>query len=240
MSVTAKEGTTPTGATGPGVVKLYQTSIGKKIAMALAGVFLTVWLVLHMWGNLHFFEGPVAFNHYTEFLRSVGSPMFADQQLLWLARVLLLVAFLVHIGAFVQLWRRSAAARERGYGQFKPDVFSYASRTMIWGGIAILLFVVYHLLHLTWGTVHADFIPGDAYHNVLIGFQSPVVTGVYLLALVALALHLYHGVWSAFQTLGVNNPKYNRFRRPVALLAAVVLGGGFAAVPLAILLGIAS
>lgn len=222
------------------VNSLYGTSIGKKFAMALSAVFLLLYLVLHMWGNLKIFYGPAKFNHYAEWLREVGDPVFGPKQVLWIVRVVLLAAIGVHIYAYAQLWLQSRRARKAKYRNYDPQVFSYASRTMMWGGIAIFLFVIFHLMHFTWGNANPDFIPGDAYHNVVVGFQAWPIVVVYLVALSAVGLHLYHGVWSWFQTMGVANPRINRYRRPVALLVALVICLGFAAVPIAVLTGLVS
>lgn len=217
---------------------LYSTTIGKKIVMAAASLVLVGFVIGHMVGNLKIFMGPESFNHYSEGLRTFGAPFLADSQALWLIRLILLAALLVHVVAAVQLWATSRAARSVPYKKFDPQVFSHASRTMKWGGVAILLFVVYHILHFTTGQAHGDFIPGNPYHNLVAGFQSPLIVLIYLAALTALALHVYHGTWSAFQTFGFSNPRYNSYRRPTALVLTVILIGGFAIVPLAVLLGI--
>jgi malate dehydrogenase len=145
----------------------------------------------------------------------------------------------IHIGAAVSLVRQSQAARGRGYRQYDGGlVFSYASRTMVWGGIIILAFVIYHLLHLTFGTVHPDFVPHNAYHNFIIGFQMWPVSLFYILAMIPLGLHMYHGLWSALQTLGANNPRYNGWRRPLAMAIAIIVVIGNISFPVAVLTGI--
>lgn len=220
------------------VVHFYGSTVGKKIAMGAAGVVLVLWVIAHMFGNLKAFLGPDAFNAYARGLRTMGEPFFGPSQLLWLIRVVLLACLAVHVVAALQLWWRSRAARPVGYRQPPHLELSYASRTMRWGGVMVFLYVVYHLLHLTWGTAHPDFRPEDPYHNLVVGFRAWPVVAVYLAAVGALALHLYHGVWSAFQTLGLNHPRYNPYRR---VLAGVIAGGlfaGFAAVPLAVLAGV--
>lgn len=221
-----------------GVSGLYGTSVGKKIFMALTGGILVAFLIGHMVGNLKVFQGPEAFNHYAEGLRVFGSPFLGKGQLLWLVRLALLASVVVHIVAVVQLYRRSAAARTHRYGRYRSLAFSFTSRTMLWGGITILAFVIYHLMHMTIGNAHPDFIHGDAYHNFVAGFRVWPVTLGYLAAMVPLGFHIYHGTWSALQTLGANNPTYNRFRRPVAVGLAVAIVAGFAAGPLAVVIGI--
>ncbi|MGH7477077.1 MAG: succinate dehydrogenase cytochrome b subunit [Longimicrobiales bacterium] len=221
-----------------GIIALWDSSIGKKYIMAASGLLLLAWIFLHAVGNLKVFTGPQHFNEYGEFLRVIGAPVLGQSQLLWVIRFVLLLALVLHVTTFVQLWRRDRAARTVRYARYDPQVFSFASRTMRWGGIAVLLFVIYHLLHFTTGDAHPQFRPLDPYHNVVAGFQSPVVAIIYIGAVTALGLHLYHGLWSAFQTLGLNNPRYNRFRRPLALVVAVTITLAFMTVPLAVLAGI--
>lgn len=221
-----------------GLIGLWRTTIGKKYVMAVTGVLLLAWLAMHAVGNLKIFTGAEKFNEYSEFLRLVGAPVVGESQLLWVMRAALLAFLILHIWALVGLWKRDAAARTVAYKKFEPQVFSFASKTMRWGGIAIFLFIVYHILHFTTGDAHHDFVHGDPYHNLIAGFQVLPVTLVYLAALVALAFHLYHGVWSAFQTLGLNNRKYNRLRRPFALLVSLGITGMFAIVPLSVLFGL--
>jgi succinate dehydrogenase / fumarate reductase cytochrome b subunit len=226
----------PATATG----SVFRTSIGKKYLMAASSVILFAYVILHLIGNLKVFLGPDPFNHYAEWLRVVGDPVFPSRSVLWIARVVLLGALAVHVVAYIQLWRRKRRARTQGYRQFEPQVFSQASRTMAWGGIAILAFVIFHLLHLTTGNVHPDFIPGDAYHNVIGGFRVWWVAGIYIVGVVALGLHLYHGLWSALQTFGFSNPRYNDYRRPTALWIAVLIVIGYLSIPLSVLIGVIS
>lgn len=220
--------------------RMTQTSIGKKWLMALSSTILFLYIVLHLVGNLKIFFGSDPFNHYAEWLRVAGSPMIPDQGALWVFRALLLIAIVVHIGAYVQLWLRTRTARGQRYREYRPQVFSYASRTMVWGGITILAFVVYHLLHMTFGTVHPGFIAADPYSNVVMGFENLWVSLFYMIGVIALGLHLYHGLWSATQTFGLNSPRYNRYRRPVALWTALLITAGYLSIPLAVLTGILS
>jgi succinate dehydrogenase / fumarate reductase cytochrome b subunit len=221
------------------VLNLYRSSVGKKILMAVTGVVFVLFVLAHMYGNLKAFYGPEKFNHYAEFLREVGAPMFGHGQLLWVFRIVLLAAVAVHVVMAMQLWLMSRAARPVSYAKgLRPEESTYASRTIRWGGVIIFTFVVYHILHFTVGTVHPDFVPGAAYENLVLGFQAWPVVLAYTIALSALCLHLYHGVWSALQTLGVNHPRYNRYRRPLALLVAGVVFIGFMSVPVAVVAGI--
>ena len=206
--------------------------------MAATGSFLILFVLGHMAGNLKVYQGAEKFNAYAEFLREVGAPVLGHGQFLWIARVALVAAVLVHIVAAVQLTRRSQLARPVGYKKTPHEELTYASRTMRWGGVVIILFVVYHILHLTTGTVHSQFVPGDAFHNLVIGFQTWPVAAAYMLAVLALGLHLYHGVWSGFQTLGWDNPRFARHRRTIAGVIAVVVVVGNLSFPIAALTGV--
>jgi succinate dehydrogenase / fumarate reductase cytochrome b subunit len=216
----------------------YSTSVGKKIAMAITGFVLVAYVIVHMLGNLKVYQGAEAFNHYAEGLRTLGAPFFGREQLLWIARIILLVSAVVHIGSAFALVLRSRAARPIRYRQFDSLAFSYASRTMVWGGVILLAFVVYHLLHLTFGTAHPDFIAGNAYHNFVVGFQSWPVSVAYTIAMIALGLHLYHGVWSGLQTLGADGSWYDGVRRPAAAVIALAVVLGNISFPIAVLSGI--
>jgi len=227
------------------VLYLYQSSVGKKVVMALSGLFVVAWLMGHMTGNLKVFlgrddTGDYAINHYAEFLREMGAPILPETAGLWLVRGLLLGAILIHIVAAGQVVRQSLAARKHANLKQESLSFSYASRTMRWGGVILLLYIVYHILHLTTGSVHPDFVEGDPYTNLIVGFQNPLVVGFYLVANAALGLHLYHGLWSVSQTLGLSHPRYNHLRRPIAGGLTGILIGGFISVPLAVLFGLLS
>jgi succinate dehydrogenase / fumarate reductase cytochrome b subunit len=222
------------------VLTLWGSTVGKKILMASTGVILLLFVIGHMVGNLKIYLGPEAFNHYAEGLRSFGSPFFGPGQLLWLIRLVLIACVLVHIIAALQLWWRSRSARPVGYRKYEVNdlVFSYASRAMLWGGLALFFFVIFHLLHLTTGQVHPDFVPGDAYHNFVRGFQSVPVSLAYIAAMIPLGLHLYHGFWSMLQTLGANNERYNHIRRPVAAGLALLVTLANISFPVAVLAGL--
>lgn len=222
------------------VVSLYRSSVGKKVLMAVSGLVLFAFLVLHMIGNLKVLGGAEGFNAYAGFIREVGYPALPHEGALWAIRSLLLVAVAVHVVAAFQTWGMSRRARPVGYRAKEDLSFSYASRTMRWGGVIILLFVVYHILHFTTGQAHADFVEGDVYHNFVVAFGNPLVLLVYLVAQAALCLHLYHGLWSATQTLGANHPKYNHLRRPAAALLALAIFAGFVIPPVAVFVGVVS
>ncbi len=214
------------------------TSVGKKILRAVTGAALVLFVIGHMVGNLKVFFGKENFDHYARGLRTFGDPFLGYGQFLWIARIGLLAALAVHMVMAWQTWRMSRAARPIGYHTTASINFSHASRTMRWGGVAILAFVVYHLLHLTTGTVHPEFSHDSAYANVVAAFRRPAVSVAYVLAMIPLGLHLYHGIWSACQTLDLNGPRISALRRPVAAAIALVVVLGFIAVPLAVLGGL--
>lgn len=220
------------------MLSLWRTTTGKKVAMATSGAILLGYVVLHMIGNLHVYQGPEKYNEYAEFLRVVGAPAVGESNLLWIVRAILVVAVVVHVVAAVQLARRSRGARPIGYRNAPHEEFSYASRTMRWGGVILALFVVYHLMHFTWGNAHPDFRTGDVYHNFVAGFSQWPASAVYIAAMIALGLHIYHGTWSAMQSLGLNHARYRHFRRPFAAGLALAVTIGNISFPLAVLLGL--
>jgi succinate dehydrogenase / fumarate reductase cytochrome b subunit len=207
------------------------SSIGRKVVMAVTGVVLVGFVVVHMLGNLQLYLGPEALNGYAEKLREI--PV-----VLWGARLVLLGAVALHIWAAASLTRTNMAARGVGYRERRNRESTYASRTMRWSGVLLLLFIVYHLLHFTVGNVHPSFVPGDVYHNMIAGFQAGIVPFFYIVAMLALGLHMYHGVWSLMQTVGLSHPRYDRLRYAVAALvtAAVVLGN--LSFPIAVMAGL--
>jgi succinate dehydrogenase / fumarate reductase cytochrome b subunit len=216
----------------------YRTSIGKKVIMAVTGLILFGFVVVHMLGNLKAFQGQDYFNNYALFLREVGNPVLGHEQALWLTRIILLSAVVLHIVAAVQLTKMEYDSRQVRYTRFKPVQATLASRTMIWGGIVIFLFIIYHILHLTTGTVHPDFHHEDAYGNMVRGFQQWYVSLFYILAVGALGMHLYHGAWSMFQTLGLNSSNYNHALRWFSIIVAIFIFVGYAVLPLAVMAGI--
>jgi succinate dehydrogenase / fumarate reductase, cytochrome b subunit len=217
---------------------LYRSAVGKKAVMAVSGLVLFAFVLGHMLGNLKLYMGPRAINDYAAFLRSAGAPELPPGALLWTVRLVLLAAVGLHMGAAWQVSRASWAARPHAYA-VRPRIHTtYASRTMRWGGVIILLFVIYHLLHLTWGTLHPSFVPGDVYHNVVSGFQVWWVALFYVAAQVALGFHLYHGLWSLFQSLGGNHPRFNRWRNGFAHAFAWIVTLGNVSFPLAVLAGV--
>ena len=210
---------------------LLATTIAKKVVMALTGVVLTGFVLVHMTGNLLLYLGPEALNAYGDMLQSKPA-------VVWAARAFLLVCVGLHAWAAISLTLANQAARPVGYRQSAYEASSYASRTMKFGGPLLFLFIIYHLLHFTVGSVHPNFIRGDVYHNVVIGFQNPVVAFVYVLAMVALSLHLFHGVTSMLQTIGLSHPKYNGLRSIIGKAVATVVTVGNLSFPLSVYFGL--
>lgn len=214
----------------------WRTSVGKKAVMAVTGVLLLLFVVAHMLGNLKIFTGERHFDEYGDFLRTIGSPALGQSWYLWVQRTVLLVAVVLHITAAYQLTMMSRRARPVRYVHSDVVAATYASRTMRWGGVIIALFVVYHLLHFTTGTVHPDFVAGRAYRNVVEGFQVWYVAAFYIAAVAALGLHLHHGLWSMCQTLGVRPAREPTIRR-IAAVTATLITVGYISVPIAVLAG---
>lgn len=209
-----------------------------KFVMAVTGAVLILYLVAHMIGNLKTFFGEESLNTYAEWLRVVGEPALPERGLLWLVRIILLVSVIAHIVAATVLARRARRARPVRYAHRRPVSTSYASRTMRWGGVIILLFVIYHILDLTTGTLNPNGVPGEVYDNVVADFSRWYITLAYTLAVVAVGFHVRHGVWSALQTLGRSSGPYQVRYKAIALVFAVVLTAGFLAVPFAIQFGL--
>ena len=220
-----------------GLVSLWQSTIGKKYVMAITGLIWFGYLIVHLWGNLKIYAGPQFLNEYGGFLRSVGEPFFGASQLLWLARIILIPAFVIHIWAAISLTGRDRASRPRAYAMRKNLESTIASRTMIYGGLFILLFVIYHVLDFTFGSVNPSFEEGNIYHNVVASFRLWPVALFYVLAMIAVGMHLWHGIWSMFQTLGLNTARSNRLIRNVATAFALLLTVGNISIPLAVLTG---
>lgn len=220
------------------ILDFYRAAMGKKAVMAVTGVMLFGFVLGHMVGNLKLYLGPEHLDHYAAALRQLGAPFLAEGQALWIVRAVLLATVAVHIHAAVTLTLLNRRARPTSYAKTAPQASTYASRTMIWGGAIIALFVVYHLMHLTIGNVHPDFEPGAVYHNVVTGFLNPWVSAFYVAAQIALGFHLYHGLWSLFQTLGWNGPRINVFRQRLAAVLAVVICAGNVSFPIAVLTGV--
>ena len=209
----------------------YSSTVGKKILMAVTGIILFVFVLVHMAGNLQIYIGAEELDRYSRFLHSVP-------EILWLVRIAVLFSVVVHIIAAVQVWLRSRRARPVKYRVKANIATDYAARTMVWSGPLILLFVGYHLMHLTYGNLFPDlFVEGQVYHNIVVGFQQWPIAAVYIVANLALGFHLFHGLWSLFQTLGLSHPRYDACRRVVAVLFAAAIALGNISIPVSVLAG---
>jgi succinate dehydrogenase / fumarate reductase cytochrome b subunit len=223
----------------PWPVEFYRSAVGKKWVMALTGIMIMGFVFGHAFGNLKVYFGADDFNHYGEFLRDILVPLLPRTWFLWIFRSGLIVAFALHIHAAWSLTRMNQRARGDGYRQDRDwQAANVASTSMRWTGIVIGLFVVFHLADLTWGTVNPDYVRGDVYRNFVATFSRPPVAIIYLIANVALVVHLFHGAWSMFQSLGLNNPRWNKWRRGFAIGFAATVGAMNLSFPLAVMTGI--
>jgi succinate dehydrogenase / fumarate reductase cytochrome b subunit len=197
--------------------------------MAVTGVIGIAFLIIHVMGNLLVFRGPEALNSYSHFLKRSG-------EFLWLVRTVLIAAVVVHVIAAYQLTMQNRAARPVDYYRHEPQVSTFASRTMRWGGLLLLIFIPLHIMHFTTGTLKPAgfFSPRDIYANVIASFRIWWVSLFYVLAMIALGAHIYHGAWSSPRSLGIAQPSKNPQHRRVALAIALFLWLGFTAVPLAV------
>jgi succinate dehydrogenase / fumarate reductase cytochrome b subunit len=209
------------------------SSIGRKVAMAVSGLVLYGFVIGHMVGNLQIYLGPKAINEYGVFLRE-----FLHGQGIWIARGSLLLAVGFHGWAAVSLTLANWGARPVGYREWQARESTYASRTMVWSGPLLAIFILYHLAHLTLGAAHPEFVDGDVFHNVVVGFSNPLVSAFYVLAMLALGLHMFHGFWSMLHTLGLSHPRWNPLRRAAASLLAGIVVAGNISIPVAVLAGV--
>jgi len=217
-----------------------RTTIALKILMAVSGGVFLAFVLLHMYGNLQAFAGHDAFNDYAEHLRTFGQPMLPYTGLLWVIRIGLVIALVVHVFAAATLWRRARAARTVQYVMKKRTGATFASGLMRWGGVTILLFLLWHLLNFTVGKVNVTGGPTDDPYNLLVDtFATWWITVIYLVAMAMLGAHLHHGIWSAAQTLGWTGTAAKRQRAKVfGFVIALIVSIGFSLVPLAVLAGI--
>ena len=229
---------TVTTRSGPPAV--WQTTVGKKVLMAVTGVILVLFVLGHEIGNLKVFIGAGEINTYADGLRRLLVPILPRTWTLWGIRVVLIAAFVVHIVLSVQLSLRNRAARQQRYVHPDRVQADPASTTMRWGGLAILLFLIFHLAHFTWGWVHPGYtyVRGDVYGNLVNGFNVWWISAIYIAAMIALALHIYHGAWSIWQTFGVNNRRRDfMFRQLAGAIAAIVFLGNIS-IPIAVMAGL--
>ncbi len=220
---------------------LWDSSIGKKIVMAVTGIVLVAFVIAHMLGNLKIFAGPTEINAYSRFLRTVGEPELGYGDLLLVVRVVLLTCVTLHITAAYQLTRINWKARPVGYESKRDIETSFAGRTMRWGGVLLAIFIVFHIMHFTLGAV--GFKPGQfqdlhVYENVVTGFSVWPVAVFYIVAMGALCLHLDHGIWSMLQTLGWSTARNTRTLKVLSRVVAIIVFAGFASVPVAVMTGL--
>jgi succinate dehydrogenase / fumarate reductase cytochrome b subunit len=209
------------------------SSIGQKVVMAVTGLILFAFVVGHMIGNLQVYLGPEALNAYGAFLRHMlhGAGI-------WVARSVLLVSVGLHIWAATTLTLTSWKARPVGYRKLTPQASDYASRTMRWSGPLLAIFILYHLAHLTLGATGPVFKEGDVYHNVIAGFSLWPISAFYIVAMLALGLHMFHGVWSLLQTLGLSHPRFDPLRKGLAALFTALVVLGNISIPVSVLTGL--
>lgn len=213
-----------------GLARFWDSTIGKKIVMAVTGIIGILFVIGHMSGNLLMFKGQGAMHDYALLLRT-------SMPLLYFVRAVLVAAVVLHAVSAYQLTMRSRAARPQDYATRKPQVTTFAAKTIRWGAVLLLVFLVYHILHMTLGTVHPQFTHLDPYNNLAIGLRNPLVAGFYLLAMAALGLHLYHGTWAAVRTLGLSPSSTQPLKRRIALALAIIVAIGFMIIPVATLMG---
>ena len=213
------------------VARFYDSTIGKKVVMAVTGAILFGFLIGHMLGNLQVFLGRAVMNHYAETLHG-------NLPLLWGVRILLLISVVLHTWAAIQLTAVKAAARPVAYVKTANVQATTGSRTMMLSGPVIALFVIGHLLHLTTGTIHPQFVELHAFENVVNAFSNPIASGLYIVAMILVGFHLSHGIWSMFQSIGFSHPRYTPLIKKFAGIFSWVLIAGFIAVPISVLAGL--
>jgi succinate dehydrogenase / fumarate reductase cytochrome b subunit len=228
----------------PFFLDLYSTAVGKKYVMAISGLAMIGFVVFHMIGNLKMYFGQADLDHYAEFLKELLYPIAPKGVVLWILRGGLVAMLVLHLHAAWSLTRLNRHARAVKYqGPRDYQVANFASRTMRWTGIIVLAYLVWHLLDLTFGTVNAigtdgEFVRGEVYNNVVRSLDRPLVAAFYVVANILLGIHLFHGAWSFFQSLGWNNPRFNAWRRGFAVGIATVVVVGNVSFPVAVLAGI--
>ncbi|MCG6493779.1 succinate dehydrogenase cytochrome b subunit [Kitasatospora sp. A2-31] len=221
------------------LVTLWRSTVGKKAVMAVSGLVMLLYLVAHMLGNLKIFFGPDELNGYAHWLRTLGEPFLRYEWFLWIARAGLLAAVVLHGVSAYQLSRRDIAARPSKYVH-KRRRASYATRTMRWGGVILGLFIVWHILDLTTLTVNPNAEHGKPYQNIVASFSNWYSCVIYVVAMLAVGLHIRHGFWSAAQTLGASNARREKALKLAANGLALVLTVGFLSVPVAVMTGVVS
>jgi succinate dehydrogenase / fumarate reductase cytochrome b subunit len=219
-------------------LEFYRSAVGKKWVMAISGIALLGYVLVHMIGNLKLFLGAEELDHYGEYLRELLVPILPRTVTLWLLRIGLIAAFVLHIHAAYTLTRMNHRARPQAYAGKRDYVAAdFAARSMRWTGVIVLLYLVFHLADLTWGTANADYVRGDPYNNLVYSFERIPVAIIYIVANVALAIHIFHGAWSMFQSLGLNSPRFNLWRRRFAQGFAAIILVGNVSMPVAVMVG---
>ncbi len=230
-----------------GKFSLLRSAVGKKAVMAMSGIVLIGFVFGHMFGNLKLYQGRYAdgphagawkIDVYGEALREIGAPVLGHGQALWIVRFVLLACVVLHLWSAWEVTRQSWAARPVKYLKSATVQSTYASRTMRWGGVILALFIAYHLADLTFGWANPAFVAGQVHDNLVASFLRLPIAGLYIVANLALGLHLFHGIWSLCQTLGWNNPKFNPWRRTFAAAFAIVVTVGNVSFPIAVLAGV--
>jgi succinate dehydrogenase / fumarate reductase cytochrome b subunit len=249
---TTTKGTTPPPPTGPRpirkispsglpILRFYRTAVGKKWVMAITGAILMSFVLVHLIGNIKLFLSKEEINLYGEALRDMPGHLLPRTWLLWFFRLGLIAAFALHIHSAIGLTVINRQARP-GADRYKSRrdyvAADYASRTMRWTGVIVGLFILFHLMDLTWGNANPEFLRGDPYNNLVYSMQRVPVAIVYILANIALGIHLYHGAWSMFQSMGINNPRINNVRRWFATGFAALIMFGNLSFPIAVQLGL--
>jgi succinate dehydrogenase / fumarate reductase cytochrome b subunit len=227
------------------LIEFYDSDVGKKWAMAATGIVLLGYIFVHMLGNLKLYLGPEEINEYGEALRDLGGHLVPRTHLLWILRIGLTAAFAIHIHAAYVLTVRNRKARgpDRYEADRKYSAANYASRTMRWTGIIVLLFLLFHLADLTWGTQPAAvdaWERGEVYANLVASFDRIPIAALYIVANIALGFHIFHGTWSLFQSLGINNPRFNEWRKYLAYGFTALIVVGNLSFPIAVQAGIVS
>ncbi len=221
------------------LLDLYGTAVGKKYAMAISGIALMGFVLVHMIGNLKVYLGAADINHYGEFLRELLVPLAPRTVVLWIMRLGLIGAVVLHVHAAYSLTQLNRHARSVKYQSARDyQVANFASRTMRWTGIIVLLFLFFHLADLTWGWFNPDFVRGDVYYNLDASLSRVPVAVLYIVANIALGVHLFHGAWSLFQSMGWNSPRFNKWRRGFAIGFATLITVGNVSIPVAVLAGV--
>jgi succinate dehydrogenase / fumarate reductase cytochrome b subunit len=214
-------------------LEFYRSAVGKKWVMAVTGIMLLGYVFFHMAGNMKAYFGPDDMNHYGEWLRELLVPFVPRTFTLWGLRIGLIAAFVLHIDAAYELTKMNHRARPTAYASKRDYVAAnFASRTMRWTGVIVLLYLAFHLADLTWGNANPDYVRGDVYNNLVHSFERPVVAAIYVVANLALGVHIFHGAWSLFQSLGLNNPRFNQWRRNFAGAFALLIVVGNLSFPI--------